>query len=295
MPSANINVLKALFESYLNIRIPQWGASPPAAKIATVKACLEEIENLNDKLDENSLRNLVYKFSERARAELAEANHTRSGVLYFFGVSRLFIDRPMLLETIASAISYIAANENSVNLSEYEFVLSGLKSLSSYPKDMKDLHLVYFDQVIKHSDTQAVKLKEKSFDAYAKNVNDGCRKFPEADKLLGLDKSKKEKNTMSSTAVITTSIDSPPSSLGTDRPATPDVSIAISSRSKPHFTFTTAAKMEAAKPPRVTSYGAYGQPPRIYMTRSEKKKAAILRRQQEAEVAARAERSPMIR
>jgi hypothetical protein len=259
MPSPNINVLKALFESYLNIRMRHWGSSPPSSKTDNVKACLQEIEILNDKLDENSLRNLVNKFIILAQAELKEAQNTRSGVLYFIGISGRFIDRPLLLETIVSAISYIASEENAVNLAEYDKILTELKKLNTYPKNMIDLHEVFFNEVIKIRDPEALNLKEKSFADYVNNVNDGKRKFDSADKLLGPNKPSTPKH--SSTSLINTFMDvpSPP------RTATPDVSIAISSARTPHFTFTTT--QQPPKPPII-----YAGQPKVYLTRNQRKK-----------------------
>lgn len=211
MSLPNVEVVTALFESYLNIRSSYWAlnvseplksdlAYKPASKMDVCIDCVQSIQKTHTA---NAWVILVHDFIIKAQAELIKTNESRGR---FFGLGRLFVDRPLLLETLCAAISYINTQlkkdiatssvrpKNEIldesELENFNNLLKSLNDLNAHNQTVDTYHQYYFDQIIKVRDLDATTLNETSFEDFEKNVIDKkrsltiCQKINEKDKTV---------------------------------------------------------------------------------------------------------------
>ncbi|MDR3492238.1 MAG: hypothetical protein P4M12_09400 [Gammaproteobacteria bacterium] len=198
MSLPNVEIVTALFESYLNIRKSVWSLNiddplktplsyKPASKRDICTECVQAIE----KTKANRLwAELAHDFIVKAQAELVKANEARNSYLW---MGRFFVDRPLLLETLCAATSYIHAqlktepNYNQISdddIESFKALISNLNYLNSCENTEENYHLYFFDSIILTRESEATQLKESQFSDYEANVLNKSRQPVICNKIL---------------------------------------------------------------------------------------------------------------
>jgi len=108
-------------------------------------------------------------------------------------MGRFFVDRPLLLETLCAAISYVncqlqsdQGNEQlpAADLESYKELLEKLNYLNAHNKTEDSYHQYFFDNIILARDAEAVRLEEKTFNDYENNVLNKARLHNICNKII---------------------------------------------------------------------------------------------------------------
>jgi hypothetical protein len=188
MPLNNSEVVTAFFESYLTIRKSDWSLNvddpinsglpyKPAAKLET---CIELIQKLKNTESLNQWTVFFNELMAKAKADYFKAKEARSSYL---GFGRLFVDRPLLLETLCAALSYIHFQMTNMQkngltkevipqteLDHFTQILEDLKALNGHDSTIDNYFEFHFNEVIKQRDSESKALEEKYFSDFETNV-----------------------------------------------------------------------------------------------------------------------------
>lgn len=222
----NINVVSSLFESYLNIRKDRWklAEDKPIQLITSsntankIKTCIELLEQFQKAKSFDDWINVIYLCAHKENTEKANISNS-----WFYGLTKFFTDKPLLLLTIHAANAYILSqlmqndafgrlketmttqkttlenaikealnyhtaqtiiDEKTVELEALNHKLTALNMLENY-------HHAYFLDIILARELKAKELDEKSFTDYEQHVLKGERQLSMCKTLLGYNESTK--------------------------------------------------------------------------------------------------------
>lgn len=223
------DVTTALFESYINMRKNLWNITDeeivnipekiiPAYKI---KTCISLLQTINRAKGFNAWLEAIYLLDEKERIENTNKSSDR-----FFGLAKYFVDKPLLLLTLAAAKSYIISqliynpefseeqNKLKHQKSEIEKAIlqDELRQVSGeiianrrielkevdYKIDSlnnsKEFINSFFEDILLERDAKTKELNEKTFSDYEKNVSLGLRKQVMCEKLIACHKPDEKNN-----------------------------------------------------------------------------------------------------
>ncbi len=241
MSLANADVVTALFESYLNIRKNNWALNvedpfktslsyKSAPKFEICVDCIRRIKKVNSTQERNEL---FHDLVSKSQAELIKATETRD---WFLGLGRFFADRPLLLETLCAALSYINSEVNKsiasnqtqdkipqVDLDAFHEILTKLAAVNGHTSQADNYFQFHYEQIIKVRDSETTTLGEKSFSEFEENVASKKRTLVICSKLL--ENKEALVPDLSSTAIVNSATSLASSSV-VSTPALPEISSA---------------------------------------------------------------------